>query len=911
MQTSPRSTFYGIFVLALSIIVFEIALTRVFAIMMWHHFTYLVVSVGLLGFGAAGSILTARRDSLQTTSPVGALSLCSLGYGISVVLAFLAVTSIEIDSLEIWNKKINLLGFSLVYLLIAVPFLLGGMAIGMALTRFAREVNKLYFFDLLGSACGAAVSVVVLASLGSTTTVMFAAFTGLVAAVLFSLGASRRHVVLTVPAMVLGGVVFLGFAGGQFQWRISFAPGKELRHVTGLHRIHSATAEVEVTGSGMAHPGMGGDFGYRNHVKIPMRFVGQDGTAPTFLFQNAARIQDFGFLSSAQAGTAYQALEARGGDRPKVLVIGVGGGVDVMVALRHAPTRVTAVEINSAMIEMVQEHYDDYLGGLFRPGAHVFSDSLNLVQSEGRSHLRHSNDNYDIIQMSGVDSFTALSSGAYALSESYLYTVEAIKEFYEHLEDNGYINYSRFILSWPKKPRETLRLANIAWTALTELGLEDAGSHIAVFRGRSWASTMIRRGPFTRQEIEALQAFAFRDGFAGLVFNPLHVRGKPFPTAVQLAQLARQGLSERLAKEVLDGQVEQPAQVERVVDELLPALARFLAGKPEAYEQALGRASAAAGGKAAEVAAWARKNFEAHAAPLREEVQRMARTRSDFEVLLRGDLEERQHFIDGYEYDITACTDDKPFFFNYYRWAGLLREHDSGGTVADKVYHPDFPVGHMVLLASLIQIVVFAFCLIILPLRRLARAGIETPGSWRYFCFFAALGMGFMFVEISMMQKMIIFLGHPTYALSVVLASILGFAGLGSLVSGRLPLLRRRNLHLLTAIIVVLIIVTGLVVRLLLPHLLGFSLAARIAMAVIILMPTAFVLGMPFPLGIRMLERRCPQLLPWGWAINGFLSVFSSIFCVVLSMAIGFTWVFLLAAAVYLLGMLAVSRRLE
>ena len=143
---------------------------------------------------------------------------------------------------------------------------------------------------------------------------------------------------------------------------------------------------------------------------------------------------------------------------------------------------------------------------------------------------------------------------------------------------------------------------------------------------------MIRRGPFTRQEIEALQAFAFRDGFAGLVFNPLHVRGKPFPTAVQLAQLARQGLSERLAKEVLDGQVEQPAQVERVVDELLPALARFLAGKPEAYEQALGRASAAAGGKAAEVAAWARKNFEAHAAPLRGEVQRLARTRSDFEV---------------------------------------------------------------------------------------------------------------------------------------------------------------------------------------------------------------------------------------------------------------------------------------
>ena len=132
----------GLALLAGSVLLLEIALTRVFAIMMWHHFTYMVVSVGLLGFGAAGSILTARRSALQEASPVPALSWCSLGYGFSVVLAFLLVTSIEIDSLEIWENKLNLAYFAVIYLVIAVPFLLGGMAIGLALTRFAREGDK-------------------------------------------------------------------------------------------------------------------------------------------------------------------------------------------------------------------------------------------------------------------------------------------------------------------------------------------------------------------------------------------------------------------------------------------------------------------------------------------------------------------------------------------------------------------------------------------------------------------------------------------------------------------------------------------------------------------------------------------------------------------------------------------------
>ena len=435
VHRSSRSTLAGVFVLALSIIVFEIALTRVFAIMMWHHFTYMVISVGLLGFGAAGSILTARQDALRSDSPVPQLCTCSLAYGVSVVAAFAFATRIEIDSLRIWEDPTNLLRFGVLYAAIAVPFVFGGMAIGMALTRFARDVNRLYFSDLLGSALGAGVSILLLSQLGGSTSVVFASLGGLLAAFLFALEAGPRHRLLAGGGVAAGVLLFAASAGllsplsiGPIDWPIPWAPGKEMREIDDprdVHRLFSATAEVEVAPSEQRAPTMGGDISYRAQAPLEARLVGQDGTAPTILYRGAADLARFGFLRHAQAASAYLAHAARGGVEPAVMVIGVGGGVDVMLALEHGARRVTAVELNTAMVEMVRGAYDEYLGGLFRPGAHPFSDRIRLVNGEGRSRLRNGRETYDIIQMSGVDSFTALNSGAYALSESYLYTVEA------------------------------------------------------------------------------------------------------------------------------------------------------------------------------------------------------------------------------------------------------------------------------------------------------------------------------------------------------------------------------------------------------------------------------------------------------------------------------------------------------
>jgi len=840
--------YLGIGLVAASVLVLQIALTRVFAIMMWHHLTYMAVSVAMLGFGAAGSWLTARGEGAEAGDDAldGSLVTWAIAFGVSVVIVFFVVTRIPIDTLALWREKLNLVWLAVIYLVVIVPFGLGGLVIGRLLTHAVRHVNALYFSDLLGSAAGGVVCVVWLAVGGPGSAALGAAAMGLAGASALAWALDPRALRLAVPGLVAALGLSIALGSGALVWSIPFAPGKELARMpagTEIVRIASAAAEVEVGPTGKKLPGIGGNFGDLDRRRIEGREVGQDGTAPTMLYRGAADVGSFAFLDDTQAATAYIARKSRGAEPPEVLVIGVGGGVDVMVALFNGARHVTAVEFNPAMIEMVTERFDDYLGGLFRPGAHAYSDRIELVNAEGRAWVRSHDDRYDVIQMSGVDSFTALSTGAYTLAESYLYTREAIQDFHAHLNEGGIINYSRFFMHHPKRPRETLRLAYIAVDALRAAGVEDPASHVLVFKGKNWASTLIRKGAFTAVEVEGLRAFAAAEGFHGIVFDPLWSPGTPLPP---------------------------------------PTSDRAAAPGPGVRE--------------AQVV---------------------------FGALLRGTPEEQRDFETRYEYDVSVSTDDTPFFFNYYKYSGLLpggqpeldpaefEAHEPAqllALLATDPYHPDFPVGHMVLLASLAQIALFAAVAILLPLRSLDRRGLASPHRGAVFVYFAALGTGFMFMEIVLMQKMVLFLGHPTYSLSVVLTSLLGFAGLGSLAAGRIEAVEASVLRRLGTLILVVFAFEWFATSYLLPLALGAPILVRGGLTVAVIAPLGFVLGMPFPLGLRLLESRAPTLIPWAWAINGFLSVLASTLCILLAMAIGISAVIALAAVIYAVGFLALVR---
>jgi hypothetical protein len=909
MPATKPSLLAGIFCLGLSVILFEIALTRVFAIMMWHHFTYLVISIGLLGFGASGSLLTATRLAQREGLADRALVWTSLGYGVSVVVAFCAATRVPIDSLAIWQGG-NFGALLLIYLIIFVPFLLGGLGIGLALTRYVTQVNRLYFADLVGSGLGAGISVLLMKYFGSTATVVFAGVFGLVAAFCFGLGGGRRHLLLTVPGLALAALLAIGFGSGALDWRVPYAPGKEARiaeellakladagHLGGqspeLTKLYSATAEVQVGASVIGPPMIGGDQGLVDAMAIEARAVGQDGTAPTMLYKGAADLTAFPILDDTQAASAYVVHRAAGKKDQDVMVIGVGGGVDVMVALANGARHVTAVELNTAMIDMVTRRYDDYLGGLFRrPGP--FADRIDLVNSEGRAWLRSHDAKYDVIQMSGVDSYTALSTGAYTLSESYLYTVEAVADFWAKLNDGGIVTWSRFIENAPKKSRETLRLANIAVSSLRELGVADPAAHLCVFQGGAWASTMLKKSPFNAAEIAALREFARRQGFVGLVFDPL--RSLHGPVALEPTFFVGTRPALLAGVQALPGFAD-PALAAPVADRLLDVA--MLVGDGERFAPAMLpeplRAPAVVDG-ATRLVDSLRPQWQGQAGYMRTTI-------ADFATLLRGDADARARFLREYEFDVRPSTDDAPFFFNYWKWSSLFGgKAKQRGDDALFTYQTDYPVGHMVLLLSMLQILALAAAAIFLPL--LVRKSTRAPGAWRYFAYFAALGLGFMLIEIALMQKLVIFLGHPTYALSVVLTSLLVAAGIGSLLAGRIQTVTRAHLNLLLLGIVAMVGLDVLALNWLLPQLLGASLTVRIAVVVALLIPTGLVLGMPFPSGLRLMEAQAPQLVPWGWAINAFFSVFGSIFCIVLSMGIGFRNVFWVAIAVYALGLL-------
>ncbi|MGC6488088.1 MAG: hypothetical protein ACON4Z_10610 [Planctomycetota bacterium] len=918
MPVSPRSLLAGIFCLGLSVIMFEIALTRVFAIMMWHHFTYMVISIGLLGFGASGSLLTATGLGKREGGAERALVWTSIGYGFSVVLAFCFTTFVRIDSLAIWEQPSNALALFLIYLIVFVPFLLGGLGIGLALTRFSKHVNKLYFADLVGSAVGASLSVVALKALGSSAAVVMAGCFGLLAAFFFSFTTPRRYLMLSAPALLVGGWLFLGFSGAApalvdpVEWRVPYAVGKEavvveallqnpqLRASLGddaeLVKLPSATAEVEVGPSLPGAPMIGGDMGLVDEQPISARSVGQDGTAPTMLYEGAADLSKFPFLDDTQAASAYVAHKASGRTGQRSMVIGVGGGVDVLVALANGASHVTAVELNTAMIDMVTESYDEYLGGLFTTSP--LADKIDLVNSEGRAWLRSHDDKYDVIQMSGVDSYTALSGGAYTLSESYLYTVEAVEDFYEHLNPDGIVCYSRFMLRAPNVARETLRLANIAVEGLRRAGVAEPERHVCVLRGGlDWASTMIKQSPFTPAETRALRDFAREQAFVGLVYDPT-----ADGDAEVLPQPEHFGVLLPAVKGPIEAAIRGAAPGAPTRDEAIRAW--FAAASEVANGAAVADVDLPEAMRAGALGEVMRARLSALKPAIERQAAYITETIRDFRTLLTSTGAEKEAFYAAYPFDVRPATDDAPFFFNFYKWSGLFGGHkrsEDGGVFN---YHSEFPIGHFVLGISMFQILTLAAVLIFLPLRKLKADGVRTPGTTRIFLYFAALGLGFMLFEIALMQKLVIFLGHPTYALSVVLTSLLASAGLGSLWSGRIRQVRRG--HLVLILLGVLAVVAGNVyfVNELLPQLLGLDLWLRVAVVIAVLVPTGLVLGMPFPSGVRVVEQTCPHLIPWGWAINAFFSVFGSIFCIVLSMAIGFSNVFYVAAGVYAVGLL-------
>jgi hypothetical protein len=252
----------------------------------------------------------------------------------------------------------------------------------------------------------------------------------------------------------------------------------------------------------------------------------------------------------------------------------------------------------------------------------------------------------------------------------------------------------------------------------------------------------------------------------------------------------------------------------------------------------------------------------------------------------------RKDFYDAYPYAITPPTDDRPFFFHFFRWRQMPEVLANLG----RKWQPFGGSGYLVLFALLILVVLLSGGLIIIPIlffRTMSKS--KKGGKVPVFAYFALLGVAYLFVEIPLIQRSILLLGRPTYAFTAVVLSLLLFSSLGSLLARKTWLPKR----IAMPILVLLTVLTPFIFIRLSEVALGWSLPARALAVILCLVPLAVLMGLPFPFGLGWLEQHYPAMVPWAWAVNGCASVIASVLAAILALSYGFTTVLYLGAAAY------------
>jgi hypothetical protein len=437
------------------------------------------------------------------------------------------------------------------------------------------------------------------------------------------------------------------------------------------------------------------------------------------------------------------------------------------------------------MQHIVQERFGDYSGRPYTlPG-------VKVILGEGRSMLAGLPDTFDVIQLSLVDTFAAGAAGGFVFAENYLYTVEAFREYFRHLNPGGVLSMTRYFVSgYPLELMRLLRMTAAAWQAE---GMS-AGTSIVVLHQGPVATMLAKRGPWTSDELAVIDRLA-ADHDMDIVYDP---RG-------------------------------------------------YQPGTPE--------------------------------------VDR-----------LRG-VSDR--YRDSSILTTAPTTDDAPYFFQFIRWP-IERE---GEDPMRMIHIGNEALGLMGLLLGTVTIL--ALACFVGPLVLFARGGISRDRrTVALLTYFVSLGFGFMMIEIPLLQRLVLFLGHPVSSLAVGLFSLLLFCGLGSLASERIVREPSAAAPWLGAAIVVVSLAYAAGLPILVARFLALDAALRILITVLVLAPIALLLGMAYPVGIRILREHDERLVPWAWGLNGATSVVASVAAVFVGAQAGFTWALLLGSATYAFGFL-------
>lgn len=529
-----------VFLLTMAMLSLEVALTRIFSYIMHYHFTYLAISVAMLGFGAAGTYLTIREKRDEAPAGNEFLGKMSALLALATITAIAFIPRIHFYPLDIYFRKdySNLLSLLAIVILAGSPFFFGGTCIAYIISRAGKDINRIYFADLIGAAAGCLLVIILINSIGAVATCFGVASLAMLVAVISS---ERRRVQYSTGlfiGLVLTVVVACTEPLPLYVPRHKQMFGKE--HLVERVDWHIITrldttrpVEVYYSFAGALSPHYDGD-------PQKIRIIYQDASALTGIIQPAPAPEQTSFL-----GYYLQGAPCKVKSNADVLVIGCGGGVDILIALYHGARHVVGVDVNPDMIKLLKR-YGEFARGVFQ------REDVELVVAEGRHFLSRDQRRYDVIQLSGVDTFSALSTGAYALTENFIYTIEAFEQYFNHLKNDGIVNISRAFFT---PPRETLKMIAMWMRALERLGVENPKQHIMILNGwgqhrmkvedrwqmaeGSWAQTLVKRSAFTPEEVSALTGWTEWLGFE-VIYDPYTSRNSELEALITASTEQRQ-----------------------------------------------------------------------------------------------------------------------------------------------------------------------------------------------------------------------------------------------------------------------------------------------------------------------------------------------------------------------------------
>ena len=774
---STRSYHVEIFLMCFAALLLEIAYTRVVSFKLFYYYTYLVIGLALLGIGSGGVFVAISKRLRSASTDAIIMWGCLLGAA-SVGVGYLVVAFVQTDSIAIFNygTKTSVKNFGLLIVMclaLFASFVAVGVMLATLFGRRSEQIGRLYFADLLGAGVACAAVVPLLGWIGPPATIVFA---GLVLA-LIGLRLALHHPVGRVVGAVLSLVLVAGVVAP------SILPDPEpdaLKPVPPAEDVRysswSPLFRVDVLDS------------------IGARLLLHDGLVGSRMDEFDGDVSTLSRYDTDPRVLPFAAL----GDPPSnELIIGAAGGNEILASLHFGTEKMDAIELNPVTYELVTDTMADYSGHL----AEI--PNVNYVKDEGRSYLARGDEQYDLIWYPAPDSYSATNaatSGAFVLSESYLYTREAIEESFEHLTDDGIIAAQFGEVNYDAKPNRTARYVATARDALKEIGVENPADHIIVVTSPTeppgaLATILVKPEPFTDAEVDrVLESMADVPG-ATLRYAPGNaVKGDPV------------------------------TQLSTLPDDELDA------------------------------------------------------------------------FYDSYPFYVEPVTDDTPFFWNFRQFPDVISGFGDKVAAGD----PEVAIGERVLLMLLFIALLFAAVFLLLPFVAIRDIWKQLPRKRISAVYFAALGLGFIFFEITLIQKLTLFLGYPTLSLTVTLASLLIFTGVGALLSGRYADRVERVVPLMIGALAALTVFYLVGLPAVTDAGLGWPVAVRVVVAFLVLAPLGICLGTFMPVGLGTVAGSTDyprEYVAWGWAVNGFASVVGAVLSTILAMSFGFRVVLIVALA--------------